>query len=130
MLTCLTLQAADLGEAGSWLAKQGGTISVDRASQAASVSLRYSWITDGDLARLTSIPAIRHLDLSYTHVTDNGLEHLKRLPGVVDLDLGFAEFITDEGLVHLKGWTALERLSLRGTKITDTGLEHLSGLLD
>ncbi len=75
------LAAADLSEATSWLKTQGGAISIDRTSQTASISLRHSWVTDGDLARLASIPTIRRLDLSYTHVTDNGLEHLKGLAG-------------------------------------------------
>src|SRR5512138_3612177 len=105
LLLASSLAAADLSGVASWLQEQGGTVTIDRASQAASISLRQSWVTDGDLARLASIATIRRLDLSYTHITDNGLEHLKGLPGVVDLDLGFAEFITDEGLVHLKGWT-------------------------
>jgi hypothetical protein len=44
------LAAADLSEAVSWL---GGTVTVDRTSQAAQRQPRYSWVTDGDLARLT-----------------------------------------------------------------------------
>ena len=53
-----TLSAADLKEARSWLLEQGGTIAIDSTSQAACVSLRYSWITDGDLARLITIRSV------------------------------------------------------------------------
>ena len=89
------------------------------------VSLPYAWVTDDDLARISTLRDAERLDLSLTLITDAGVEQLKPLKNVRDLNLFAVEHITDTAIAYLRGWRKLERLNLRGTDVTDTALEYI-----
>src|SRR5919197_5124831 len=112
LLLALWAASGDADFAG-WVRAQGGSVTRDRAGNVTGVGLRASWVTDGDMGRLTKIATLKTLDLSYTHVTDLGLERLKPAKGIRELNLRYAEHVTDEGLAHLKGWQNLELLDVR-----------------
>lgn len=112
----------------AWIENAGGSYTKNSAGQITAVNLRASWVTDTDLRRLASLPALTSLDLSLTRVTDQGMQELKNLPGIVELNLRFAEYVTDEGLAAIKNWKKLRRLVLHGTKVSDTSLEHIAGI--
>jgi hypothetical protein len=113
--------------AQDWVSGVGGRTERGAAGEVASVVLRGTWVTDGDLARLAGFPGLRRLDLALTRITDHGLLRLRELRGVRELDLSYAELVTDEGMAAVKNWP-LERLSVRGTRVTDTTLALLAGI--
>src|SRR5438874_5922742 len=115
------------GETG-WIENAGGTYAKNASGQITAIDFRASWVTDGDLRRLSRLPALSSLDLSLTRVTDQGMQELRSLPGITDLNLRFAEYVTDEGIAAIKGWRKLKRLVLHGTKASDTALDHISGI--
>jgi internalin A len=120
--------AVDGADETGWIEKAGGTFVRNGSGQITAVNFRASWVTDGDLRRLSQLPALSSLDLSLTRVTDQGMQELRSLPGIVELNLRFAEYVTDEGLAAIKGWKKLKRLVLHGTKVSDTSLEHIAGI--
>lgn len=123
----LSLSAATIDDSG-WIEAAGGTFNRNAAGKITAVNFRASWVTDADLRRLASLPALTSLDLSLTRVTDQGMQELKNLTGVTELNLRFAEYVTDEGLSAIKNWKQLKRLVLHGTKVSDTALEHIAGI--
>lgn len=112
----------------SWIADLGGTYTRNESAAVTKVSLRNTWVTDGDLTRLTRLPELEVIDLAYTKITDLGLEELIPLSHVRILNLRYAEYVTDLGVAHLKHWKQLERLDLRGTKVTSSVFDHAAGL--
>lgn len=130
-LTLILFAAALARAAGNdteWIDALGGSVTRDASGKVTGLDLRATWVTDTDLRKLTSFPALTHLGLSLTHITDQGMQELKNLSGIVELDLYFAEYVTDEGLSAIKNWKKLKRLNVHGTKISDTSLEHISGI--
>ena len=127
--TCIFLLFLGLASGSdSWVAGFGGSATKDRDGNVTEVSLRSAWVPDSELARLSSFPKLRRLDLSLTHISDRALEVLKDLPALIDLDLTYAEHITDAGLARLRDAKNLERLVLEGAKITDSGVNSLTSL--
>jgi hypothetical protein len=123
LLASIALHAAD-----DWVARAGGVTVKDANGDVVELSLRSSWITDGDLARVTGFPRLRKLDLAYTHINDQALEPLKDLHHLLDLDLTYAEHITDGGLARLRPVRSLQHLNLEGTRVSDSGMTSLAAL--
>ena len=121
--------AANAGESefAAWVSVQGGTLTRDASGHVTAVNLRAAWVTDGDLARLASLPNLSRLDLSLTHITDRGMEHLASLTSITDLNLDYAEHITDNGVAPLKHWPKLERLTCVAPRLP-TPLSNTSGV--
>jgi internalin A len=121
--------AAELKPAGTqWIEDLGGSVVRNAQGKITAVSLRGTWVADGDLARLRQLPDLTSLDLSLTHITDQGMQEIKSLPNIEELTLYFTEYVTDEGVAAIKDWKHLKRLNLHGTKVGDTGLEHIAGI--
>lgn len=110
-----------------WIARTGATVTRDARGQITAVSFRSSWIGDGDLKPLRTLPALRVVDLSHTRITDIAFQDVKALAPVEEVNLYYAEQVGDGALVILKGWKNLKRLNLRGTKVTDLGVAQLAG---
>jgi mono/diheme cytochrome c family protein len=104
-----------------------GTIAQNDDRLEVSFHMLGSKVTDKDIAILSSLKGLAHLDLGQTSITDAGLAHLKGLKDLTRLHLEGTK-ITDAGLVNLKELHNLTYLNLYGTNITDVGLEHLSPL--
>jgi Leucine-rich repeat (LRR) protein len=110
-----TLAAATL----PWIESQNGAVEHDKTGQISSVTLRASWITDGDLLDLARLPNLERLDLSRTRITDQGLSYLKSAIKLREVDLSYAEKIGDPAHAVIKHWKNLRRLNLRGTVVAD-----------
>src|SRR5947209_18517611 len=67
------------------------------------------------------------VDLRFTAVTDADLARLRPLKDLVTLRL-FNTAITDAGLAHLAEFKRLRALSLNDTRVTDARLARLKGL--
>ena len=130
IIAIFSLQAAWSADSGPthWIEDAGATAIRDSAGRITAIDFRASWVTDADLRRLSTLPALTSLNLSLTRITDQGMQELKNLPNITDLDLRFAEYVTDEGIAAIKSWKKLKRLVLHGTKASDTALEHISGI--
>lgn len=132
MRTALSLIAAVAYAASAvepgWIARAGGSATLDSKGRITAIDLRSSWVTDSDLREAARLADLKKLDLSLTRITDHGLKELRDAPSIEDLNLYYAEQITDEGMAAVRGWKRLKRLNVRGTKITDTTLEHLSAV--
>ena len=99
----------------------------------------YASVTDADVDRLASLPALEYLFLAgdCSGLTDVGLRSLSRLTSLRLLAVGNAP-ITDAGLVALGNLSRLTSLSLNGSradnteptriKVTGTGLDGLTRL--
>ena len=83
--------------------------------------------TDDELALLTCVPEIEHLDLFECQVTNQGMRHLVALKKLKSLQLMDTE-VEDAGLSFVGQLTALEELSIPLEQLTDKGLRHLSNL--
>lgn len=84
-------------------------------------------VRDAEIAGVSGLSDLRHLDLSEMPITDAGLTHLTGLPELEILDLSNTE-ITDAGLANLSGLTKLKFLHLENTSVTDAGLKSLRHL--
>jgi mono/diheme cytochrome c family protein len=105
-----------------------GTIAQNDDRLEVSFHMLGSKVTDKDIAVLSSLKGLAHLDLGHTSITDAGLVHLKGLKALTKLHLEGTK-ITDAGLINLKELHNLTYLNLYGTNITDAGLEHLNPLI-
>jgi len=114
------------GDVSSWIKAQGGQVFTDESSRIVGVDLSYSWVTDGDMARLAQLSDLKTLELAFVRLTDVGIEQLRSLPNVEYLNLHSAEHVTDFAMSYLRGWEKLKRLNVQGTDITDTGLAFLA----
>jgi Leucine-rich repeat (LRR) protein len=108
-----------LGAGLEWIASLGGQVQRDPAGQITAVTLRASWVTDGDLLELARLASLQRLDLSRTRITDQGLSYLKKVSTLREVDLSYAEKIGDPAHAIIKEWKQLTRLNLRGTVIAD-----------
>jgi hypothetical protein len=85
--------------------------------------------TDQDLAILSDLPDLRHLELGGSKsITDEGLSHVGRLENLEGLVLKDCTSITDEGLVHLSSLYSLTNLSLVRCRMDGSGLRHVKHL--
>ena len=119
------------------------------------VSLRLSGpaVTDGAVAKFSSLTKMRHLVLQDASVSNAGLSVLAQMPELEYLDLSQCTridsdglpalqsltklkelrlwmHVSDAGLARLAGLTTLERLNLDKTHVTDAGLAHLKSLVN
>ena len=130
----LTLLLAAIAASGAdtnpsqWIESRGGAVIRDKQARITGVRLDLAWVTDGDIAFLTTLPQLKSLDLSFTLITDAGMEQLSTLRGIESLNLQSAELLTDTAVAHIRGWKQLRSLNLRGTDITDTSMEYISNL--
>lgn len=92
-----------------------------------SFHMKGAGLTDKDLAALSGLKNVVHLDLGQTAISDAGLASIKGLKELTELHLEGTK-ITDAGLVNLKEMHNLSYLNLYGTGVTDAGLDHLSRL--
>jgi Leucine-rich repeat (LRR) protein len=127
LLAAALAAAAEIGDL-NWIEKRGGAVTRDSRSRVTGVRMDLSWVTDGDVAALASLPNLESLDLAFTLITDAGVEQLRGLKGVKRLNLQSAELLTDTAISHIRGWSGLRSLNLRGTDITDTSMEHIGSL--
>lgn len=111
MMVAMLLLAAGL----DWVGALGGAVQ----GEGQAVSLRGTWVTDGDLAELAKVPVLDTLDLSRTRVTDRGLFFLKGADQLRDVNLAFAENVGDPIHAVIRNWKSLRRLNLRGTRVGD-----------
>lgn len=107
------------------IAELEGTTRKNISGEISEIDLKYTDVTDDDLAMVNLFPYLRLINLSgCKKITDNGLKHLKELPRLQELYL-FETNIGDKGLSHLTESTYLEKVCLDGTKITDAGLKYM-----
>lgn len=90
------------------------------------VDLHGSAVTNDDLAALSGLAALRHLDLRKTTIGDSGVAHLDGLQ-LTFLNL-FRTQTSDVSLPLLARMTQLETLLLGGTQVSDNGLTALKPL--
>ena len=69
-------------------------------------------VTDNGIRALTTLPALRILDLRNIHLTDVGLMALDNVGTLTNLNLKRCRYITDIGVSALATLTTLKRLSL------------------
>jgi hypothetical protein len=79
---------------------------------------------DSGLERISSLPALQHLDVRGTRITDAGLKHVKKLTNLRTLLLDDTQ-ISGSGLEHLGTLPQLEVLSLERTRVNDFQLVNL-----
>lgn len=107
---------------------RGGHVVRDAKGNITEVSLARTWATDADVEKLTTVTALKTLDLSLTYVSDAGAASIGKLPQLEELNLFAAEFVTDAAVAFLRANTKLRVLNLRGTDVTDTSLEYIGTL--
>jgi hypothetical protein len=96
------------------------------------LDLRYSNVTNSQLFKFTSLPALEELNLDSCSVGDVAIAHLADknvCPNLVSLDLADNN-LTDVGMEKIAKLRKLIRLSLFYCNITNVGLRHLSQLQD
>jgi hypothetical protein len=84
-------------------------------------------VTDEQMACLSGLRSLNHLDLADTEITDATLEHLRGLSGLKVLCLRRTG-VSDNGMKVVAELKGLRELDLNGTRITDAGLDPLRGL--
>lgn len=93
-------------------------------SEARSVSLLETNITDDDLVHLRRFWNIRHLSLSNTLVTSNGMRSLSGLTTLETLVISNTS-IDDGAIGPLTRFKNLTTLNVRGTHISTSGINRL-----
>ena len=78
---------------------------------------------DRDLALLSDLVRLEHLNLSGSPISDAGLEHLEHLNSLSFLVLSNTA-VGDDGLRHLEKLPRLRYLSLYGTRVSDAGVKR------
>jgi hypothetical protein len=117
----ITVQRNSAGEV-FWIDTAGANldehfwIALGDFEQLEQLSLTGSPISDADVSRLTSLPALQSLDLSYTIVTPTGLHVLSRIEDLQTLSLNGIP-LNEAAVEPLSRLTRLRSLSLM-----DTGL--------
>ncbi|MEQ8790271.1 MAG: hypothetical protein RIC55_28505 [Pirellulaceae bacterium] len=84
-------------------------------------------VDDDDVAFLSELRDLRHLDLRYTRIGDAGLAHLKNLSQLRKLMLSGTR-LSDDGLTVLPRLEELRVVYLSSTGVSDRGLAHLAQL--
>ena len=77
-------------------------------------------VTDGGLANLKKLPALKQLTLEGTKVGDAGAQHLAQVPALEVLVLN-STLITDSGVAALTSLPRLKRLELMKCSLTPAG---------
>ncbi len=85
-------------------------------------------ITDDDLARLLGGVRLSEFQLFSERAPNRGLAAIGRQAELERLALIAPESLTDAGLSGVAGMSRLAELDLRGGRVTDDGLAHLAGL--
>jgi Leucine-rich repeat (LRR) protein len=115
----MSVLAALLFASLPWVSDLGGRVSTAVDGQVTAVHLRASWVSDGDLLLVASLPQLQKLDLSQTRISDQGLAYLRTCANLADVNLAYAERIGDPAHAVVKSWKKLRRLNLRGTVVAD-----------
>jgi hypothetical protein len=120
--------------ASEWVARLGGSLKrtivgpITRSTYPIRhVDLHGTAVTDGDLASLAALPALRDieaLDLRLTSIGDSGMVHVRAFKKLHFLNL-FRTRVGDAGVGTLRPLAALDTLHHGGTRITDDGVRHL-----
>lgn len=84
-------------------------------------------INDQTLALLKTAVGLESLDLNGTEVSDGGIAELGDLTALRYLSLERTR-ITDRTLARIESWKTLEELDLTTTAVTDAGIRELAGL--
>lgn len=84
-------------------------------------------VTDKGIERLSSLQALRELDLSGTMITDDALVHVAAFPNIESLYLKRTR-IGDKGVQSLRNLASLKELSLIRTSVTDASIAALQCL--
>jgi uncharacterized protein YjbI with pentapeptide repeats len=109
--------------------KLGGTakrVDWPKDSVAYSVDLRGAKITDADLAALSLIHGMAHLDLSFTGITDKGIANLAGYSKLQSMNLTGAK-VTDAAIGDLLRIKDLNNVVVAQTEITDEAVARLIG---
>jgi hypothetical protein len=85
-------------------------------------------VGDNDVAFLSELLGLQHLDLRYTQVGDAGLAHLRPVAGLQKLLLSGTR-LSNQGLADVGRLAELRVLYLSGTEVGDAGLLHLAPLV-
>lgn len=94
------------------------------APQLATLSLRYSRITDDGLKALSKFIALNYLDLGKSAgITGTGLRQLKDLQ-IQSLNLNSVPIKAEE-YIHLAGFPQLQALDVINSGLTDSGLKNI-----
>ncbi|MBX3400784.1 MAG: protein kinase [Gemmataceae bacterium] len=94
------------------------------APQLASLSLRFSRITDDGLKVLPKFIALNYLDLGKSAgITGTGLRHLKDLQ-IQSLNLNGVPIKAEE-YIHLAGFPQLQALDVINSGLTDNGIKNI-----
>lgn len=104
-----------------WLQEVMGDPVVEVAPYMGHFSKTFGFLTDAELAQLSSLKQLQILNLWFSAVTDAGLKELRAFPNLHCLDLSFTA-VTDAGLKELAALRSLRSLRLFSTKVTDAGL--------
>ncbi len=97
-------------------------------TEARSVWLSETNVTDDDLKHLRSFWNIRHLSLQKTRVTSDGIDSLSRLTTLETLIVSNTS-IGDEAICSLSRLKNLTTLNVRATNISPSGLDRLRAAL-
>jgi hypothetical protein len=84
-------------------------------------------VEDDDVAFLSNLTDLRHLDIRYTRVGDAGLTRLKNCKRMTKLMLSGTR-VSDAGLAVLPGLEQLRVVYLSSTAVSDRGLAYLAKL--
>jgi hypothetical protein len=84
-------------------------------------------VTDRGIRHLSTLGALRHLNLAGTAISDSGLEVLHQLPALETINLSWTA-ITDAGAVHLSACRALHCVELSATRMGDETIRALAGM--
>lgn len=82
-------------------------------------------LKEADLAALTGLPRLRHLDLGGSTATDAALANLGTLPALEWLSVSRTK-VTDKGLAAVKKFPELAYLELNNLPLTDAGVAALA----
>lgn len=84
-------------------------------------------VTDADVAFLSDLESLSHLDVRYTQVGDDGIKRLGSVTSLKKLLLSGTR-VSDDGLAELERLKQLRVLYLSGTAVSDAGLVHIARL--
>jgi Leucine-rich repeat (LRR) protein len=101
---------------------------ISMLTEARSVLLRETNVTDDDLKHLSRFWNIRQLSLSNTAVTSDGMSALSRLKTLETLNISNTS-IDDGAIRSLSGLRKLTSLNVHGTKISTLGIDRLRATL-
>ncbi len=88
------------------------------------ITIRYSKVTDAELAPFAACKNLMALNLGHTKVGDAGVAHFKDCKQLREITLADTK-VGDAGLGHFKDCKDLKFLGLGQTMVSDEGLAHL-----